>query len=161
MRTIVIGIGNPVLSDDSVGVQVARRLASQPIEREDVRITELYTGGLDLMEAMVGFDRAIVIDAMISPGGRPGTIYRLEESDWLQTRNSSSTHDASLAMALELGRMTGLHLPDRITAWAVEAQDVETIGEELTDEVSRAVPTLVRLLLQQMNEIGSARGVPA
>ena len=158
MRTVVIGIGNSVLTDDSVGIQVVRRLALELDGRQDVQATEIYTGGLDLMEAMAGFDRAILVDAIVSEGGQPGAIYALEDADWLRTRNSGSTHDASLAVALDLGRMAGLHLPGRISAWAVEAKDVETVGEELTEEVGRAVPVLVRMLLQQVEECRTTSG---
>ena len=158
MRTVVIGLGNPVLSDDAVGPQVARLLAEQLAGRGDVRVREIYTGGLDLMEAMRGFDRAIVIDAMVSRDGQPGDIHRLEDSDWPLTRHSGSTHDASLAVALDLGRLAGLHLPGPITAWAVEAKDVETVGEELTEDVGRAVPALVQMVLEEVQETGSAGG---
>ena len=158
MRTVVIGIGNSVLTDDSVGQHVVRCLAPHLEGRTDVRTHEMCTGGLDLMEAMAGFDRAILIDAMVSPEGRPGAIHRLEEADWPRTRNSGSTHDASLAVALDLGRMAGLHLPEKITTWAVEAGDVETVGEELTEAVGRAVPAVVRMVLQQLAETGGNGG---
>ena len=85
------------------------------------------------MEAMAGYDRAIVIDAMVS-GGRPGTIYRLGLEDLPKTRNTDSTHDASLPVALELGRRPGLQLPGDVRIWAVEAADVETFGERLTPD---------------------------
>ena len=100
-----------MLSDDSVGIHVVRRLAEELKGRPDITTRELYTGGISLMEAMTGHHKAIIIDAILTEGGRPGAIYSLTLSDLLQSRNVHSTHDANLAEALELGRMVGLTLP--------------------------------------------------
>ncbi len=78
-KTLIIGLGNPLISDDSVGLRVARRLRDVLRHRNDIEVTEDYWGGLRLMERMIGFDRAIVIDAICS-GAAPGTIPHLTTS---------------------------------------------------------------------------------
>jgi hydrogenase maturation protease len=110
---------------------------------------------------MEGFDRAIVVDSIVSEGGRPGAIRWLAAPEWLESRNSSSTHDASLAVALEFGRLAGLRLPDEITALAIEAGDVVTLGEELTSEVGQAVPAAVSMVLEELDAAGGAGGETA
>jgi hydrogenase maturation protease len=150
MATIVIGVGNPVLSDDSVGIHAVRRLANELQDRDDVVTRELYCGGLRLMEAMVGFDRAIVIDAIETDDRCPGTFYPLGVSDLTRTRNTFSTHDADLALALELGRQTGLPLPEEVRIWAVEVEDVLSFSEELTPQVAGAVPELVARVIADL-----------
>jgi len=150
MRSIVIGIGNPFRTDDAVGVQVVCRLSELLRERTDVCTAELYAGGMRLMEAMAGFDRAIVIDASVTPEGRPGTLRWLESAEWPRARNTCSTHDVSLGLALEFGRLGGLSLPGEIRVLAVEAKDVETIGETLTPEVAKVVPAVIEAVLQQI-----------
>ena len=64
MKSLVIGLGNPLVTDDSVGLRVAAELRDRLAGRADVEVTEDYWGGLRLMEQMVGYDRAIVIDAI-------------------------------------------------------------------------------------------------
>ena len=64
MKTLVIGLGNPLVTDDSVGLRVVERLKPLLADRSDVEVSEDYWGGLRLMERMIGFDRAIVIDAI-------------------------------------------------------------------------------------------------
>ena len=73
-------------------------------------MAEDYWGGLRLMEQMVGYDRAIVIDAIRS-GAPPGTIHRLATGD-MPTQRSASSHDMNLPTALALGRQAGLRLPE-------------------------------------------------
>lgn len=152
MPAVVIGLGNPVLTDDGVGIAAVRRLAREIEGRGDVDAIELYRGGLSLMEAMVGYDRAFIVDSIVTEGGKPGTIYSLSVADLPRTRNTYSSHDTQLAVALEFGTASGLRLPEEIKIWAVEAQDVETFSEELSAEVERALPLLVESLVQELGK---------
>jgi hydrogenase maturation protease len=149
-NTIVIGMGNPVLCDDSVGLKIARSLEKALLGVEGVAVTELCAGGVRLMEAMVGYDRAIIIDATLSQNGEPGTVYSLNVDGASLTHNTCSTHDASLAMSMDLGKMAGLHLPEDIRIWAIEAGDVKTFSETLTDGVAAAVPVLTARVIQDV-----------
>jgi len=150
MATILIGIGNPVLTDDSVGLKIAAALRERLPGETAMATADLHCGGMRLMETMVGYDRAIIIDAMVS-GGRPGTIHALDAADLERTRNGHSTHDGSLAVALELGRMAGLLLPREIHIWAVEAGDVQSFSEDLTPAVAQAVPRVVARVMRQLH----------
>ena len=109
------------------------------------------------MEAIVGYDHAILIDAITTPIGLPGSVYRLSPSDLVATRNTGSSHDSSLAQALEFGRTVGLRLPREITIWAVEAGDVHTFGEDLTSRVESAVPAVVQGVLKDLAADGEKR----
>jgi len=147
---IVIGVGNPVLADDAVGLVVARCVQNQLGSRSEVAVAEVYNGGLELMEAMAGYDRAYVIDAIVR-GGRPGTIYRLGFDEVAATRNSSTTHNGSLSAAMELGRLSGVKLPGEVRVWAVEAGDVTTFCERLTTEAEAAVPVVAREIVSELS----------
>jgi len=148
--TIIIGIGNPVLTDDSVGLKIAECLRDRLRGRPGVVVTQLCCGGINLMEAMAGHGRAIVIDAMTGGGGKPGTLYALGPAGLFESRNTWSSHDATLAVAMELGQAVGLRLPADIRIWAVEAHDVSTFSEDLTPEVLRAVPLVVEDVVREL-----------
>ncbi len=105
VKTLILGLGNPLITDDSVGLRVVERLKPLLADRGDVEVSEDYWGGLRLMERMIGFDRAIVVDA-IQTGATPGAIHRLAP-DGLPTQRSASAHDVNLATALEFGRRAG------------------------------------------------------
>ncbi len=76
MKTLILGLGNPLVTDDSVGLRVVEQLKPLLADRADVEVSEDYWGGLRLMERMIGFERAIVVDA-IQTGAPPGTIHLL------------------------------------------------------------------------------------
>jgi hydrogenase maturation protease len=149
-RTIVVGVGNPVLTDDAVGIHVARRLCGGVAGRPDVDVRELCLGGIELMEALVGYDRAIIVDAMTA-GGKPGTIYRSTPEALFESRNSGCAHNATLGEALMIGRTVGLPLPGAIHIIGIEPGDVATFGETLTRPVNEAVPLVVDELLAMLS----------
>ena len=146
----MIGLGNPFLSDDSVGLKVADAVSARLESCTDTETIHLHTGGISLMEAMAGFDRAVVVDAAVTGHAQPGAIYRLGCSDLLNTRNTHSSHNGSLAVALELGKTAGLHLPTDVRVWAIEAADVTTFGEQLTLPVATVVPQVVSEILEHI-----------
>jgi hydrogenase maturation protease len=116
-------------------------------------VTEASVGGLRLMEMMVDYNWVILVDAIQTPGGQPGTIWRLTLDDIasaVPTQHSASAHDMNLPTAMELGRQLGLDLPKRIEIFAIEAEDVVTFGETCTPDVVAAIPVVTELVLQTL-----------
>ena len=150
MKTLILGLGNPLVSDDSVGLRVAAELKRLLADRPEVDVDEEYWGGLRLMERMIGYDRAIVVDA-ICTGARPGTIHQLTP-DAIPTQRSASAHDVNLSTALELGRRTEMHLPanENVLLIGIEAEDVLTFSEECTPAVREAVPRAVQTVIKAL-----------
>ncbi|MBN2217681.1 MAG: hydrogenase maturation protease [Pirellulales bacterium] len=159
MKTLVLGLGNPLVADDSVGLRVAAELKSRLADRPDVEVGEDYWGGLRLMERMIGFDRVIVVDA-ICTGSPPGTIHRLTP-EGIPTQKSNSAHDLSLPMALALGRQAEAALPrdEHIRLIGVEAEDVLSFSEECTPAVAAAIPRAVEVVLEELKNLDSQEGL--
>jgi hydrogenase maturation protease len=150
MKTLIIGLGNPLLRDDSVGLRLVKELKGLFTDNPDIEVTEDYWGGLRLMERMVGYDRAIIVDA-ICTGAPPGTIHLLSPED-IPTQRSASAHDVNLPTALEFGRQAGAHLPtsENILLVGIEASDVQTFDENLSSEVEAALPNAVNQILSAL-----------
>jgi len=159
MKTLVLGLGNPLLSDDAIGLLVARKIRARLGDRPDVDVDEEYHGGLRLMERMVGYDKGIIVDA-ICTGDDPGKIHRLR-GDTLPTQHSASAHDMSLQTALAFGREEGADLPDTedILFFGIEAADVSTFSECCTPEVEAAIPRAVEAVISALEEGGTRDGV--
>lgn len=151
MKTLVLGLGNPILTDDGVGIQIVREVAAC-CHRGNVAFAETSLGGLRLLDILSGFDRVIMVDAIQTPGGEPGDLYRLTPYDLPRSRHSGSTHDLSLTEALALGRSLGKPLPadEAIVIVGVEVQDALSFGERCTPMVSAAIPSAVDLVLTEL-----------
>jgi len=150
MKTLIIGLGNPLLRDDSVGLRVIQILKERIADLPDIELMEDYWGGLRLMEQMVGYDHAIIVDA-ICTGALPGTIHLLSPDD-IPTQRSASAHDVNLPTALEFGRQAGAHLPasENILLVGIEAADVQTFEESLSPEVEAALSNAVEQILSEL-----------
>ena len=154
-RTVIIGLGNPILTDDGVGIHVVREVASRithHASRLGVTFAEASVGGLRLLDTLAGYERAIIVDAIQTRDGKPGDIYHLYPNDLGASLHSGSTHDLSLPGALTLGRGMGMMLPDdeAIVIIAIEVEDVLTFGEDCTPAVEAAIPRAVEAVLARL-----------
>jgi hydrogenase maturation protease len=157
MKTLLLGLGNPVLTDDSIGLKVIAELRPLLADRPNLEIDEDYWGGLRLMEHLVGYDRAILVDA-ICTGAPAGTIHCLAV-DSIPTQHSASAHDANLATALALGRQAGAHLPANsdILLVGIEAEDIITFNEQCSPQVQAAIPQAVQMVMAALDSSGGFR----
>jgi len=151
MKTLVLGTGNPILSDDGVGIKVAHEVANQ-FNSPQVTVAETSAAGLSLLDSIVGYDKVIIIDAIQTKKGKAGQIYRMKPEDFSFAKHLSSPHQINLVTALELGKMLDLVMPQEITILAVEAKDVSNFSEKCTPEVERAIPEVVKMVLEELNE---------
>ena len=162
MKTLVVGLGNPILTDDGVGVKVAYEVekavsTSAPDNGSDgdIDVIEASAGGLRLMELTIGYDRLILVDAFTaSNGNKPGTIHRLTYDDLRDispTQHSTCAHDTSFVTALEMGRTLGLKLPTRITIYGIEVENLMDFGDEPTPAVAAAIPEAAAAVLSELN----------
>jgi hydrogenase maturation protease len=105
------------------------------------------------MERLIGYERAIVVDALQTGAAPPGSLVccRLEDLPGLGARHLASAHEASLQVALEVGRRLNAALPARIFVVGVEAPASFEFSETLSPPVAAAVPAAaaqVRRLLK-------------
>jgi hydrogenase maturation protease len=151
LKTLVLGLGNPILTDDGVGIHIVREAAAR-CRWSGVTFAEASVGGLRLLDVVAGYDRIVMIDAIQTCNGEPGDVYRLQPGDLWTSLHSGSTHDLSLAGALALGRDLGMKLPgdQDILVLAVEVEDVLTFGETCTPQVQAAMPGVVETVLTEI-----------
>jgi hydrogenase maturation protease len=153
MKTLVLGLGNPILSDDSVGIKIAQELQGS-IHELGVIVAESSSSGLSLLELLIDYDRVIIVDAIQTEEGKAGCIYHLGLSGLTESRHVTSCHGINLAMAIRLGKQLGLKLPQQIDIFAIEAADVNTFNEELTPEVKKAVPLCLGMIAHALRVQG-------
>ncbi|NLL19148.1 MAG: hydrogenase maturation protease [Clostridia bacterium] len=150
-KTIVIGLGNPILADDGVGIVTVERIAQQ-VEHPLVDFQWCSLAGFELLDLLVGYDKAIIVDS-IKTGKYPvGQVMELEADSLMSTVRLASVHDINLATALELGRMLALPVPAEITIYVVEVADNTTFREGCCREVAAAVPLLEKAVINLLTE---------
>ncbi len=146
MKTRIIGIGSTIRGDDGVGVHIVRRLRDHAVPNTD--ILELGTAGIGLIDFIDGYDRLIIIDAIVT-GAPPGTVFELTGDDVVRSVHLNVGHETDFSTALALGvKLLEQQTPKHIVVLAVEAKDLTTFTEHLTPEVESAIPQVLERLKQ-------------
>lgn len=94
--TVVIGVGNTILSDDGVGVHAVRRMQDDPRLPAGVSILDGGTMGLELGPFVSDASRVLILDA-VNTGEPPGTLTRMTGTDLLGTGRGWSVHQLGVA----------------------------------------------------------------
>ena len=153
-RTVVLGLGNPVLSDDGVGLAVAteltRLLAVEPIRGVDVLAST--RAGFELIDLLRGYTRAIILDCIVLADPQPGRVCRLTLDEVSGCARLVNAHELSVGSAFRLAEQMEILRPGEVEIIAVEAGDASTIAEGLTPAVQAAVGPLSREIYEALKQ---------
>jgi len=153
MKTIVIGLGNPILGDDGVGWKVAEEVMKRLPEEAPVDVICLSVGGISLMENLIGYEHAIIVDAFATdaPVGSI-SILKLDQLPNYSALHTTSAHDTSLHNAMELGRIMGAQLPEDVMIVGIATRHVFDFSDELSPPVARVVRSAGTIVLDMLKE---------
>jgi len=162
MKTLVIGLGNPILGDDGVGWVVAEQVRSALSNPkgaipnpQSVEVDCASLGGLSLMERLTGYERVILVDAIFTGTQPVGTVsqFLLDDLPDLSAGHSASAHDTSLRNALHVGRDMDIFLPadENVTVITIEAEAVYDFSQELSPAIAATVPLATKKVLDLIN----------
>lgn len=138
--TLVLGLGNDLISDDGFGPAVADRCRELLADRSDVAVEAASVAGLNLLDLLAGHDRALIVDVVQTGAAEPGTLIEWPVDRASAGRTLGGSHQTDLLTTLALGRSLGYDLPASITLLVAEAEDLLTVREALTPAVAGSVP---------------------
>ena len=144
MKSLIIGLGNPIMGDDAIGCVCAQAIKEvlDPMDLDGVEVDQFYRGGISLMERLIGYDRALIIDAINDSGKSTGSVTHLSLDD-IPSFNSNSPHDGSFKIAIDFGRKMGEHLPLQIDLLAIEIEPKFEFSEKLSAEVNCCIEEVI------------------
>ncbi len=153
MKTLVVGLGNPILGDDGVGWKVAEQVKGKLSADSCVDVECLSLGGISLMEHLIGYSRAILVDsfALDEPIGSI-LILKLDDLPNYSAYHTTSPHDTSLQNAIAMGKALGAKLPDDVMVVGVATKRIHEFGESLSPPVADAVPLAAKFVLELIEE---------
>lgn len=148
--TLVLGIGNTLLTDEGVGVHVIIRLAEKHAGMPGVTFLDGGTLSFSLAGQLASHDQLIVVDAAYS-GKSPGSVvcYEQEDMEKYMKGNRKSVHEVGLGDLLDMARLAG-HYPGRCALIGIEPFSMEW-GETLSPVVEGSVSTAMDAVLRLLN----------
>jgi hydrogenase maturation protease len=148
---ILVGLGNPIMSDDGVGLLVCRRVHDL-LGGYDL---DLACGaGLQVMDAILGYRRAVIIDSMVTGDFPVGTVVEVDPRSGMQTRRAGHSHGVGFFEAIEVARACKAALPEEIVVYGIEVEDPFSIGGSISDAVMDRIDDVVSFIVDDL----AARG---
>ena len=154
-KILILGVGNPILSDDGVGIHVLEELRKKYSNISGLEFDDLSTGGLSLAERFIGYEKVIMIDALALDNGTPGAVHKLTIEDFGTTKRMYCAHDCNLATAYDvLKKELGPEkMPDEVIIIGIEAENFNEFSESLSEKVAKAIPKAVAMVEKELSEI--------
>ena len=149
-KTIILGVRNSSLKDDSVGVHVAEELKKH-VRKPGITIDSAFTNDMNLLDLMANHDRAILIDAIKMKNRQIGDVglFGLGE---LSAFNTSNPPGVSLPGAIDFARKLGHNkIPKDIRVVGINIGELGCeFGEEISSEIQKAIPKAVELVKKEV-----------
>lgn len=144
---LVLGIGNDILTDDGIGPKLVNDIMKEKFSSE-VIFQSATLGGMELLDLVKDYQQVIFIDALKTGVNPPGTVQVFSPSDFEETLHLSNIHDIDFLTALELGRRTGMKVPEKITIIAVEIIEDRVFSTMFSPEITRKYPEILATVQQ-------------
>jgi hydrogenase maturation protease len=151
-KTLILGLGNSILSDDRIGLDVAR-LVHKGLKHKDCDLIESQIVGANILDLISGYKTLIIIDAIKTKNGKDGDVYQLSLDDLPKLKRSNSPHNVGLCWTIKMGEKLGINVPDEIRIYAIEVNDPFNFGEELTGTMKKLLPKIVDRILEKEKNI--------
>jgi len=158
-KTLVLGLGNDLYGDDGIGISIIKQIHQNPkLEKElaaicgSVEFKPCCQTGLSLLDQIIGYQSLVIVDTIKKTNPHTGKIHILEGNE-LRYIPGPSPHYVSIPQSIEIGKKLGLKVPTRIKIIAIEAKNIYNLGENLTGEMKKEIPVIIKKLKSVLKEI--------
>ena len=148
MKTLILGLGNPIRGDDAIGWVVAQKVYER-VKDPGLFLHLASVGGLYILDLLVGYNRAIIVDAAETGENKTGTLFRVEIGKENIESSFYTMHQIGIFQALDLGRKLNLNLPEIINIYGIEVENCQNYSEDLSSCVKNAVPQIINQLCSE------------
>ena len=139
------------MSDDGIGIHVARMVQAQSPQRPDIVFKELGVSGIRLVEEILGFDQVILIDSHTGKKPEVGRIRKFTPADFVDTIHPGAPHGTNFASAIEFYKtLNPEKIPKSIEIYTIDIDPEINFGEQLSPAVQKAGEQLSNLLVRQL-----------
>ncbi len=153
-KTLVLGLGNTILGDDGIGICVVREMRKTWAGHPQVELVEASLAGMVLLDVITGFDKVVVVDAIMTDDLNPaGFVYELTLDDLGELILPYASHALDLKTTIELGKRLGYKMPATIQIYAIKIEENTLFTEKLTPPVEKVVPLLAERLTGELSSL--------
>jgi len=146
---VVLGLGNPLMSDEGIGGFIIERLAGEGEKYENIDFVDAGVGGINLLHYMADRRKVILVDCAFM-GREPGTMERFgpEEVKSVKKLAHLSLHEADVLKIIEMARQLG-RCPEEIVIFGIEPASVE-LEQQLSETIAARVDDYVAAISKEL-----------
>lgn len=150
MKTLILGIGNPLRGDDAVGIEAANNIKKFFSDNDiDIDVKIVSTTNIDILDIISGYDKVVIIDAVKTASGNLGRVHVLRAKH-LKSSQHHTIHNIDLGTTLEIGRALGMKIPE-ITIYGIAVGcENEDFRQGMSKGVKAAVPAVTKKILKEV-----------
>jgi hydrogenase maturation protease len=161
-EALVIGLGNPLMGDDGIGLAALERLGKDWCLPSTVELLDGGTWGLNLLHRIEAASQVLFLDA-VTAGGEPGSLVELDRHELPRMLGLKlSPHQIDLREVLALTELRDT-LPAVVVCLGLEPASVE-LRHGVSPAVAEQLDALAAAAAARLRGWGHAvewRGVPA
>ncbi|MCF7973662.1 MAG: hydrogenase maturation protease [Phycisphaerae bacterium] len=150
-KTAVLGLGNPIMSDEGIGPAIVQRFKDQAGHDTSIEFVDVGTGGFSLLYHLEGVDKAVFVDCALM-GESPGTIRRFtcDQVQTVKRLSHFSLHEGDLLTLIDKAKELG-QCPADIVLFGIEPRVVD-FGLCLTEALSSQMDHYVALIDEELKQ---------
>ena len=139
-KILILGLGNDILGDDAVGLYAARELQKEI--QDNVDVVEAVISGFEIMDVLEGYEKVLLLDAVVTNQHPPGTILELSKEQFKNVV-AISPHYMGLPEIFLFAEEMKIDFPKEIRILAMEINPPYELKEGLSSDVMNALPDLI------------------
>ncbi len=148
-KTLILALGNPILSDDAVAHEVADRL-TEHLDSTKYDIIKSSAATMDIIPKLTDYNRLVVIDAIQLGSAPVGTVHYFSLADLASTTRKSSPHDINFATAFMMAEEWGYHIPADIRIYGIEVKELSKFSQGCTPKIKEKLHVIVKHILNDI-----------
>jgi hydrogenase maturation protease len=158
MKTLILGLGNPIRGDDAAG-WVAAQKVFETLKVPGLSLELASVGGVHLLPLLAGYDHAIILDAAETGEYETGTLFRVIIENDDEKSPSCTMHQIDILQALDIGMKLEMDMPGKLSLYGIEVENCRDYSEELSPRVLEAIPQIVYKICSEEFGQGGIHGI--
>ena len=149
IKTVVLGLGNPALGDDGIGPRIVMDMREKFLHPG---LTYLISGhgGLELIDLLKGYTRAVIIDGIRTRDGSAGDMYFMDSGDYVETLHLSNFHDTDFLTTINLAGKLSIEMPGKISIVAIEIEEDQVFTSMFTPSLANKYADILQSTLNYL-----------
>ena len=149
-QTLVLGLGNPLMSDDGIGIYLLKHLSSLAKKYPNVDFVDAGTGGLKILHLLEGRSKAIIIDCA-NMRAEPGHIEKFspEQAVSVKALAHYSLHEQDLLQIIDMARKLD-QCPQSIVIFGIQPENTG-FGQKLSQKLVNKMDDYITLVCKELD----------